>query len=73
MKWSENPCRFCTKETGRSQHCHSTCEHHKEWLVENELKRKFEKNESNRRQAIITSAFERMNRTALKRKQEGRK
>lgn len=73
MLWYENPCRFCTPADGRNETCHSTCKKHKEWLLENEKKRAFEKAEQDRRHAIITPAFESMNLNVLRRKREHRK
>lgn len=73
MKWADNPCHYCTEEDGRNPHCHSTCEEHRKWLLENEKKKAAEKAEQDRRAAIITPAFESMNLNALRRKREHRK
>lgn len=72
MLWKDNPCNGCTEETGRNTHCHENCLRYYEWLVANDQRRENEKQESKKRAAIITPAYESMHRRAMQRKIQGR-
>lgn len=64
------PCRGCKE---RSERCHGSCERYKAWLVINEERKAEEKKMRERDSAILSPAYERIHRNAMRRKQQRRK
>lgn len=64
------PCHGCTEH---SAHCHAECPRYKEWYILNEEKKAAEKRDHDNRYAIISPAYESMQKNALRRKRQGRK
>lgn len=70
--YDPSPCYKCTKPE-KGIRCHGSCPDYFEWSLRNDDRRAEDKKNRANRFAIISPAYESMQKNAMRRKQQGRK